>query len=89
MNVQGRNPRGPSDIVERRDLPVRDEMGDTRKKGGGRTLKRGKGAAGDGELEKDPIVAELRKLYDGVVDEPLPDQLMDLLRRLDEVERNR
>lgn len=41
------------------------------------------------KLESDPIVAELRKLYDGIVDEPVPDQLLDLLRRLDEVERNR
>lgn len=45
-----------------------------------------------GEVQKlgsDPIVSELRKLYDGIVDEPIPDQLLDLLRRLDEVERNR
>lgn len=89
MHVQGRNPPGSGDIVQQRDLPVRDEMGDSRKKGGGRDLEKGNRTAGDGELEGDPIVAELRKLYDGVVDEPLPDQLMDLLRRLDEVERNR
>lgn len=43
----------------------------------------------DAELESDPIVAELRRLYDGVVDEPLPNDLMELLRKLDEVERNR
>jgi len=45
-----------------------------------------------GEVQKlgsDPIVGELRKLYDGIVDEPVPDQLLDLLRRLDEIERNR
>lgn len=41
------------------------------------------------KLESDPIVGELRKLYDGIVDEPVPDELLDLLRRLDEVERNR
>ena len=40
-------------------------------------------------LQRDPIVDELRKLYDGIVDEPVPDQLMDLLRKLDEVERKR
>lgn len=40
-------------------------------------------------LEGDPIVGELRKLYDGIIDEPVPDQLLDLLRQLDEVERNR
>jgi hypothetical protein len=89
MHVQRRNPPGPSDIVQQRDLPVRDEMGDSRKKDGGRGLEKGKGRAADGELEGDPIVAELRKLYDGVLDEPLPDQLMELLRKLDEVERNR
>ena len=40
-------------------------------------------------LENDPILDELRKLYDGIADEPLPDQLLDLLRKLDEVERKR
>lgn len=40
-------------------------------------------------LEGDPIVCELRKLYNGVVDEPLPDDLMELLRKLDEIERSR
>ena len=87
MHVQRRNPPGPSDIVQQRDLPVRDDMGGSRNRGRG--LEKANDKAGDGELEGDPIVAELRKLYDGVVDEPLPDQLMDLLRRLDEVERNR
>lgn len=42
-----------------------------------------------GGLEGDPVVSELRKLYDGIVDEPVPDQLMELLRKLDEVERKR
>jgi hypothetical protein len=41
------------------------------------------------ELEVDPIIEELRHLYDGVVDEPLPDNLLELLRKLDEVERSR
>jgi hypothetical protein len=41
------------------------------------------------DLEDDPLISELRRLYDGVVDEPLPDDLMELLRRLDEIERNR
>jgi Anti-sigma factor NepR len=40
-------------------------------------------------LRGDPIISELRRLYNGVVDEPLPDNLLELLRRLDEVERNR
>ena len=43
----------------------------------------------DAGLEDDPIIAELRRLYDGVIDEPLPDKLIELLRKLDEVERNR
>ena len=45
--------------------------------------------ASSDDFEGDPIVQELRRLYDGVVDEPLPDDLLELLRRLDEVERNR
>lgn len=40
-------------------------------------------------LEGDPIVGELRKLYDGIAEEPVPDHLMELLRKLDEVERSR
>lgn len=39
--------------------------------------------------EGDPIMGELRRLYDGIVEEPVPDQLMDLLRKLDEIERRR
>ena len=55
--------------------------------------RRGPGDASSGQshaaFEGDPILAELRKLYDGIAEEPLPDQLMDLLRKLDEIERNR
>jgi hypothetical protein len=40
-------------------------------------------------LDRDPIISELRRLYDGVVEEPLPDDLMALLRKLDEIERSR
>ena len=43
----------------------------------------------DRELEGDPIISELRRMYDGVVDEPLPDNLVELLRKLDEIERRR
>lgn len=41
------------------------------------------------DLEGDPIIVELRRLYEGVADEPLPDHLMELLRRLEEIERDR
>jgi hypothetical protein len=41
------------------------------------------------DLDGDPIISELRRLYDGVVDEPLPDHLTQLLRKLDEIERRR
>lgn len=41
------------------------------------------------ELDRDPVIGELRKLYEGIVDEPVPDQLVELLRKLDEVERKR
>lgn len=40
-------------------------------------------------LENDPLMEELRKLYDGIVDEPIPDELLKLLQKLDEVERSR
>lgn len=40
-------------------------------------------------MESDPIMSELRKFYDGVVDEPIPTELLELLRKLDEAERNR
>ena len=42
-----------------------------------------------GGFEGDPVVEELRRLYDGIAEEPLPDQLSELLRKLDEVERKR
>jgi len=32
------------------------------------------------------IGRELRRMYDGVVNEPVPDDLMDLLRRMDDVD---
>lgn len=48
-----------------------------------------KNKKGEADLEGDPIISELRRLYDGVVDEPLPDDLLELLRKLDEVERGR
>lgn len=61
--------------TQRRDQRPLGDMDRTRERPGG--------------LEGDPIVGELRKLYDGIVDEPVPDQLVELLRKLDEVERNR
>ena len=59
---------------------------DPRPRGGAESASRQPAAAG---LEDDPIVDELRRLYDGIAEEPLPDQLTDLLRKLDEVERGR
>ncbi len=41
------------------------------------------------DLDGDPIIVELRRFYEGVVDEPLPDNLVELLQKLDEVERGR
>lgn len=40
-------------------------------------------------LRADPLVGELRALYDRVADEPLPDGLAQLLAKLDEAERKR
>ena len=59
---------------------------DPRSRGGPENASRSDSA---GKLENDPIVDELRKLYDGIAEEPLPDQLAELLRKLDEVERKR
>lgn len=56
--------------------------------GEARETERQRDPAGDG-LAGDPVVSELRKLYDGIVEEPVPDHLVELLRKLDEVERKR
>ncbi len=32
------------------------------------------------------IGRELRRMYDGVVNEPVPDEFLDLLRRIDEAD---
>ncbi len=37
----------------------------------------------------DPVFAPLKRLYDEVANEPLPENLMRLLDRLDEAERKR
>jgi hypothetical protein len=78
MLNQRRNPPGASDMADSGKLPVRGPMGD-RKKSRGSEM----------DLDGDPIISELRKLYEGVVDEPLPNELLELLEKLDEAERNR
>jgi hypothetical protein len=35
------------------------------------------------------IGRELRRMYDGVVSEPVPDEFMDLLRRIDDAEADK
>jgi Anti-sigma factor NepR len=35
------------------------------------------------------IGRELRRMYDGVVSEPVPDEFMDLLRRMDDVDADK
>jgi hypothetical protein len=35
------------------------------------------------------IGRELRRMYDGVVSEPVPDEFMDLLRRMDEADADK
>ena len=42
-----------------------------------------------GALDRDPVVAQLRKIYGDVAAEPLPERLMTLLEQLDEAERKR
>lgn len=37
----------------------------------------------------DPLMAQLKTIYDDVAKEPLPTELLSLLEKLDEAERNR
>ena len=64
--------------TQRRNPLAGSDMADSRKK-----------VDPERTLDGDPIISELRKLYEGVVDEPLPDDLVELLRKLDEIERSR
>ncbi len=43
----------------------------------------------DQELAGDPMIGQLRALYDQVAAEPLPEPLLELLKKLDDRERNR
>ena len=36
------------------------------------------------DIEADPIVAGLKRLYDSVLDEPIPDDFLSMLRQIDE-----
>lgn len=45
-----------------------------------------KSAASDAQ---DPIMSQLRTMYDDIAAEPLPDELVRLLDKLDEAERKR
>lgn len=49
----------------------------------------GSSSGQDDDLHDDPIIARLRAAYDEVAAEPLPDELLALLEKLDEAERNR
>ena len=46
------------------------------------------GALVDG-IANDPLMAQLKTIYDDVAKEPLPTELLSLLEKLDEVERSR
>jgi hypothetical protein len=72
--------------TQRRKPPAGSDAADPRRNG---VAEPGKKAESERELERDPIVLELRRLYDGVDDEPLPSYLVELLRKLEEVERSR
>ncbi|MEM8752246.1 MAG: NepR family anti-sigma factor [Pseudomonadota bacterium] len=59
---------------------------------GGRSAGDPEAADDDKELEAladDPLMGRLKTLFDDVADEPLPDDLMNLLNKLDEAERSR
>lgn len=46
-------------------------------------------AEAEGVQAQDPVMGQLKALYDDVASEPLPDDLMKLLDKLDQVERTR
>ncbi len=39
--------------------------------------------------DADPVLPELKEMYDSVVEEPLPQHLLNLLDKLDEAEKSR
>ncbi len=43
----------------------------------------------EGDEKPDPIMSELKEMYDSIVEEPLPQELLVLLDKLDEAERSR
>ena len=45
--------------------------------------------AGEDDLAGDPVMVQLKTIYDDVAKEPLPTELLSLLEKLDEAERNR
>lgn len=56
---------------------------------GARPPRRGPRRREPGSPVGDPVLDRLRRLYDDIVNEPLPDELLRLLEQLDEVERKR
>lgn len=65
------------------DLP-----GDTASDGAQETTQ-GEAADEQSVGAQDPIMSQLRTLYDDVASEPLPENLLNLLKQLDEAERSR
>lgn len=43
----------------------------------------------EGRPQDDPIMDQLKSMYDDVAQQPLPKELLDLLEKLDEAERKR
>lgn len=41
------------------------------------------------DLASDPVIGQLKKMYDNVADEPLPEDLLNLLDKLDQAEKRR
>ena len=46
-------------------------------------------AAPPGQDSADPVMSQLKEMYDSVAKEPLPQDLLALLDKLDEAERSR
>lgn len=47
------------------------------------------GAISPDMMARDPVIGQLKEMYDNVVEEPLPDDLLHLLDKLDQAERAR
>ena len=55
----------------------------------GRESKVGASPTEDEKFDDDPLMGQLKSIYDDVAEQPLPSELISLLEKLDAAERNR